>query len=237
MSRRCLSNAAVAADLLPQRIPEPELMDEPAQAAAYAGADFEQPHAWFVQQLCETFPAPDFAARVVDLGCGAADITVRVARAWPECNVDGVDGAGAMLEFGHAAVAAAGLEHRIRLLRTRLPSSALGISCYQAVVSNSLLHHLHDPQVLWAAVRQLAAPGCRVFIMDLMRPPSPEAAAQLVRTHSGAEPEILRRDFYNSLLAAFRPREVQQQLREVGLDALQVRAASDRHLIIHGVLP
>ena len=223
-------------DLLPQRIPEPELMDEPVQAAAYAGADFEQPHSWFVEQLCGTFPAREFAGRVVDLGCGAADITVRVARARPDCTIDGIDGAAAMLDLGRAAVTAAGLEHRIRLLHARLPDPDLAASCYEAAISNSLLHHLHDPQVLWTAVRHLAAPGGRVFIMDLMRPPSPEAAAQLVRTHSGAEAEILRRDFYNSLLAAFRPHEVQQQLREAGLDSLQVRAASDRHLIIHGVL-
>ena len=225
------------ADLLPQRIPEPELMDEPRQAAAYAGADFEQPHSWFVELLREAFPASDVDGTVADLGCGAADITVRVARAWPNCRIDGVDGAEAMLEHGRRAVHAAGLEHRVRLLRMRLPAAELPQHRYDAIISNSLLHHLHEPQTLWRTVRDLAAPGCGVFIMDLMRPDSPEAAATLVQSYSGDEPEVLRRDFYNSLLAAFRPGEVEQQLRDAALGGLQVRAVSDRHLTIHGVLP
>ena len=225
------------ADLLPQRIPEPELMDEPLQAAAYAGADFEQPHSWFVQLLHDAFPAAGFDGTVVDLGCGAADVTVRVARAWPNCRIDGIDGAEAMLEHGRRAVRAAGLEHRVRLLRAHLPAAELPQYHYDAIISNSLLHHLHEPQTLWRTVRNLAAPGCRVFIMDLMRPASPQAATTLVQSYSGGEPEILQRDFYNSLLAAFRPAEVERQLRDAALDGLQVRAVSDRHLTIHGVLP
>lgn len=224
-------------DLLPQRIPEPELMDEPVQAAAYAHADFEQPHSWFVELLLQHFPDPDFAGRVIDLGCGPADISLRVAKAWPHCELLGVDGAEVMLEHGREAIAAAGLQERVALRRSLLPDSGLAAAQYDAVISNSLLHHLHQPQVLWQTIRALAAPGCRVFIMDLMRPASADQAAGLVQVYAGEEPEILRRDFYNSLLAAFRPDEVARQLQEAELGTLTVAAVSDRHLAIHGVVP
>lgn len=225
------------AEPLAQRIPEPELMDEPVQAAAYAHADFEQPHSEFVQHLLQAFPEPTFDGAVLDLGCGAADITVRVARAWPRCTLVGVDGAEAMLAHGRAAVARAGLQQRIELRRVVLPGPELERQRYDAVISNSLLHHLHDPQVLWRTVREVATPGCRVFIMDLVRPQSTDAAASLVDTYAAGEPQILRRDFYNSLLAAFRPGEVAAQLREAGLDALTITVVSDRHLTVHGTLP
>jgi len=55
-----------------------------------------------------------------------------------------------------------------------------------------------------------------------------------VDTYSGDEPEILRTDFFNSLLAAFTPAEVEAQLAEAGLADLRVEATSDRHLMISG---
>jgi hypothetical protein len=51
-------------------------------------------------------------------------------------------------------------------------------------------------------------PGAPVLVMDLMRPASPAAAEALVEQYAAGEPEVLRRDFYNSLLAAFEPGEV-----------------------------
>jgi hypothetical protein len=54
-----------------------------------------------------------------------------------------------------------------------------------------------------------------------------------VEAYAGAEPEILRRDFFNSLCAAFTPDEVRAQLREAGL-ALEVLDVEDRHLVARG---
>jgi hypothetical protein len=56
----------------------------------------------------------------------------------------------------------------------------------------------------------------------------------LVETYSADEPRLLRRDFYNSLLAAFTPVEVRSQLRRAGLRELKVEAVSDRHLLVFG---
>jgi hypothetical protein len=55
-----------------------------------------------------------------------------------------------------------------------------------------------------------------------------------VDEYSANEPEILRRDLYNSLLAAFEPKETRQQLTEAGLTELQVKEISDRHVLIFG---
>ena len=46
----------------------------------------------------------------------------------------------------------------------------------------------------------------------------------------------LRRDFRNSLYAAFTPDEVRQQLGFAGLQGLQVGYVSDRHLAVSGRL-
>jgi hypothetical protein len=67
-----------------------------------------------------------------------------------------------------------------------------------------------------------------------MRPASEAAAQALVDTYATAEPEVLRRDFFNSLLAAFEPGEVREQLQEAGLGHFSVEEASDRHLVVRG---
>lgn len=216
-----------------ERTPEPELMDEEAQALAYARADFAAPHDHFVELFRQRFPAPEGC--VLDLGCGPGDITLRFARAFPDCTLHGVDGAAAMLRQGLEAVRAAGLEQRVTLLHGYLPGAELPQAQYDTIISNSLLHHLADPMVLWQTVRRHGRPGTAVFIMDLMRPASRAEAETLVSTYSGNEPEVLRHDFFHSLLAAYRPDEARGQLQQAGL-ALEVEVISDRHLTVSGLL-
>lgn len=220
---------------LQHRIPEPDLMDDPEQARAYAEADFSEPHQAFVSHFLRLFPghAPQ---RTIDLGCGPADVTIRFARAFPGTWILGLDGADPMLAYGHQAVAANDLERRLTLRKCYLPDPHLPAGGFDTVISNSLLHHLDDPAVLWQTVRHVARPGAAVLIMDLMRPDSIPASAALVCKYAADAPAVLQRDFQHSLLAAYRPREARQQLEAAGLMQLQVEAVSDRHLLVWGII-
>lgn len=218
------------------RTPEPELMDDPAQAQAYAQADFSAPHQFFVEQFGRRFPGRRVTGRVVDLGCGDADVTVRFARANPYCRVLAVDAAPAMLDQARRRLAREALASRIALLEGLLPQCLEGLPRFETVISNSLLHHLAEPATLWRAVRRAVRPGAAVFIMDLMRPESPAAALALRDTYAAGEPEVLRRDFLNSLHAAYRVDEVRRQLDDAGLEQLAVEAVSDRHWVVWGEL-
>jgi len=220
-----------------QRTPEPELMDGEAQARAYAEADFSEPHDQFVTLFGEFFSGLAVDGGVADLGCGTADVTLRFARAFPDCHVDGVDGSTAMLAHARAAVSAAGLDARISLLEGRIPEAVLPAATYPVVISNSLLHHLHRPGVMWATVDRLAEPGAAVFVMDLLRPASEAELEGLVTSHAAGEPEILQRDFRASLHAAFTIDEVEAQLRDAELDWLDAVVVSDRHLVVSGQRP
>ena len=219
-----------------QRVPEPELMDDPAQALAYARADFSEPHGMFIEKFRELFPNVEITGNVLDLGCGPADVSIRFARAYPRCHIDGVDGAAAMLEQGELAVKTAKLTDRIRLIKGVLPEVELSCKRYAVIISNSLLHHLHCPAVLWECVKKYAVKDTIVFVMDLMRPDSEASAKKLVDTYSGVEPLILKRDFYNSLCAAFTPEEVSVQLKQAGLNPLRVEIISNHHFTVFGRL-
>jgi ubiquinone/menaquinone biosynthesis C-methylase UbiE len=220
-----------------RRTPEPELMQTEAQAKAYAEADFDEPHSRCISLFQESFPDVEVTGFVVDLGCGPGDIARRFARAYPQATVHGVDGSATMLAYGERQMRQdPALRDRVALIYGYLPGARMPRDQYDAVICNSLLHHLADPQVLWRSVRRFAGPGAPVLVMDLMRPPSHEVAHQMTDTYAAGEPEVLRRDFYNSLLAAYTPDEIRAQLREARLDFLQVREVSDRHLVIAGTM-
>lgn len=224
--------------LLTTRIPEPELMEDEAQARAYSDADFEKPHEMCVDHFVASWPSAGGVEGVaVDLGCGPADVTVRTARRCPGLVIDGVDGSDPMLALGRDRIARHGLGNRVRLYRAFLPHDPLPRSGYDVVISNSILHQLHDPTVLWKTLWRAAAKGAHVFLMDLRRPSSTEEAQHMVDTYAQGEPEVLRHDFYASLCAAFTPDEVRQQLADAGLQALSVNVISDRHLTITGAMP
>jgi 2-polyprenyl-3-methyl-5-hydroxy-6-metoxy-1,4-benzoquinol methylase len=220
-----------------QRIPEPELMDEAEQARAYAMADFAEPNARFVEYFEAEFPELR-AGAVLDLGCGPGDIVMRLATRRAGLEVHGIDGSAAMLRFASERLhESPELGGRVQFIEGRLPGATLPLPGYDAVVSNSLLHHLHNPDVFWRAVREAGMPGAAVLVMDLFRHASQAAARAIVDQYAAGEPDVLRQDFFASLCAAFEPDEVRAQVRAHGLDDLKVRTVSDRHLLVTGHLP
>lgn len=217
-----------------QRIPEPELMDEAAQAQAYADADFSEPNALFSDIFKMCVGDADFAGDIVDLGCGPADIAVQLALTYCHCRVHGVDGSAPMLRIATERVLNAALSDRIMLLQSTLPRMILPRAAYDAVISNSLLHHLANPHSLWDAIEYLAKPDAIILVMDLVRPRERSEVERLVRTYAADAPAVLARDFERSLLAAYRVDEVVKQLAAAGLNYLDVQIVSDRHFAVSG---
>ncbi len=209
-------------------------MDDPEQALVYARADFEEENQGFIDRFREYFP--EFTeGHVLDLGCGPGDIPVRFARALSSCRITGVDASEPMIGLAGVAVKQAGLADRITFRCERFQGVSL-VEPADAAVSNSLLHHVPNPLQFWYRLRQLVKPGSPVLVMDLLRPDSPEEAQAIVDRYAAKEPEILRRDFYRSLLASFTEDEVAAQLAEMNLSRLIVNVPDDRHWVVGGII-
>ena len=210
-------------------------MSDPAQAQAYAEADFSEPHDRFIELFTDRF-GNRLAATVLDLGCGPGDICRRFARCFPDCTIHAIDGSIPMLALARKADLAAGLEQRIDYFDAHLPDAVLPATSYSAIISNSLLHHLKSPDTLWKTIQRFAGSDTKIFIMDLLRPASTEAAEQLVAEYANGEPPVLKKDFHNSLLAAYNQEEILSQLETGRLDKLRFEIVSDRHFIVWGSL-
>jgi 2-polyprenyl-3-methyl-5-hydroxy-6-metoxy-1,4-benzoquinol methylase len=217
-----------------KRTLEPELMDDSEQALAYAQADFEKENQGFIDRFREYFPE-FIEGHILDLGCGPGDIPVRFARSLPRCRITGVDASEPMIGLAGVAVKQAGLVERIAFRCERFQGLSLGEPA-DAAVSNSLLHHVPNPLQFWYRLRQLVKSGSPVLVMDLLRPNSPEEAQAIVDRYAAQEPEILRRDFYRSLLASFTEDEVAAQLAEMNMSRLMIDVVDDRHWVVSGII-
>lgn len=100
------------------------------------------------------------------------------------------------------------------------------------------MQRIPEPELMDEAeqAQAYAEPGTRVMVMDLLRPASVTAANDLVAQYAADAPQVLRQDFYRSLLAAYRPQEIVLQLSRAGLAPLDVQVVSERHWLVSGRL-
>ncbi|HYD18142.1 MAG TPA: class I SAM-dependent methyltransferase [Patescibacteria group bacterium] len=215
-----------------QRIPEPELMEDMAQAEAYDRADFSAAHGARVELFAARY-AREVTGSVLDLGCGSGDILERFAKKYPRAQFVGVDGSFAMLELSRRRMMRANIAERMDFVEALIPAGDIPLEDYEVVMSHSLLHQLHQPEVLWRTISQVAPRHSFIFVADLRRPQSTAEAEAIVDRLSPNEPEVLRRDFYNSLCAAFTKEELQQQLNDAGL-LLRVEEVGEIHVLAFG---
>lgn len=218
---------------LPRR-PEPEVMDLEHEARAYADADFDDVNARFVERLVELTSAVE-ARTALDLGCGPGDIPIAVAARRPGWSIVAVDASEPMLRIARSRLARVGVGN-LRFVRDDAKTLGTLDGPFDVIFSNSLLHHLPDPAGFWRQVGRLARPGTVFFLRDLARPGSEARARAIVHEYAGTESPTLQEEFHRSLLSAFTPDEVREQLRAAGLSSLRVQVSSDRHLDVFGRL-
>jgi SAM-dependent methyltransferase len=143
-----------------------------------------------------------------------------------------------MLAQGKAAALRQGLEHQVLFFHGTLPDKLpLPRSRYGIVISNSFLHHLADPMVLWNALHEYCLPDAAVLIIDLLRPASEQEARLVVDKYMPGAPPLLHHDMLLSLRAAFTLEEVAAQLQQANLaECLTLTKATPFQFAAYGYL-
>jgi len=224
------------------RVAEPyELMLSADQAQAYGTADLTRFNGTLPEAFQQHF-ASFSTGTVLDLGCGSADISIRFARAYPAAKVVGIDGSPGMLIFAQGCVEKSGLGAQIELRHGYLPqaplefgTASLEFGTYDAVVANSLLHHLRAPADLWSTIRSCIRPGTAVMVVDLIRPDDPAEARRLVKEYAGRGHPVVQQDLYHSLCAAYTVENVCRQLLDADMGWMHAEAVSELQMKAWGV--
>lgn len=210
-----------------ERVLEPESMSDAAEAWAYGEMALDDVNRCFVDDL---LAGGDAAERVIDLGSGPCEIPIYLCQVDPKPRVLAIDSSIEMLELAKRRIDLAGMLDRITLQHAdvkALDDFESGMA--ELVISNSLLHHLAEPETGLAAAARLVQPGGRLFFRDLVRPISDTALEDLVKLHSSDEPEVAQQLLRQSLAAALTLEEVQRICRSLGIAPDCVTMTSDRH--------
>jgi ubiquinone/menaquinone biosynthesis C-methylase UbiE len=208
------------------RVLEPEVMDSPEEARDYDAMDHSQVNRVFVADFLAFGCRPGW---VLDVGTGTAQIPIELCRQNEVLQVLGVDLAETMLAVGRQNVKNAAFEKRITLARVDAKGLPLASGSYQAVLSNSIVHHIPNPLMVLTEIVRVAAPNGAIFVRDLLRPATDAAVKNLVALYAGDANAHQRQMFEDSLRAALTLEEIRNLVAQLGLDPHDVRQTTDRH--------
>ena len=229
-----------------QRVTEPELMLELEQVRVYAAADFSVSEQKMISRLISLVEQSgkiiDRKSLVLDLGCGPGNITERIASLWPETRVIGIDASSNMLRVANERQKLKNddyLSNRISYINSNISSlSKIELDFLESadvVVSNSLIHHIHDFKNFLNALEIVSKKGTLHFHRDLRRPSSLREAISLQKKHLPNAPKIMVRDFMASLKAAYTSKEILYYLENTKFKDFEVVEVDDRYIDIFGI--
>ncbi len=208
------------------RILEPEAMDTSEEALDYDAMDHCTVNRLFVGDFLAVW---NQRSPILDIGTGTARIPIEFCRQSALGEVIGIDLAEEMLKLGQVNIDREGLGARIKLERIDAKRMPYPTGAFQAIMSNSIVHHIPEPCAMFAELVRVAARGATIFLRDLLRPADEVTLRQLVDTYAAGANDHQRQLFGESLHAALTLFEVQEIVASVGFDPQNVRQTSDRH--------
>lgn len=155
---------------LPRR-PEPEVMDAADEVEAYASAGaqayLDAVDNTLVDQVVSLGRTNGW---LLDIGAGPGGIPLKIAARLPNLRVVGLDYSLNMIRAARLAAAKQGLTGRAHFLVGDAYRLAFPDTCFDLVISNSVLHHLVNPVALLDEMARVARPDGAVLLRDLRRP-------------------------------------------------------------------
>lgn len=217
------------------RILETEVMDTPEEAADYDQMDHSQVNRRFADDFLARFdpPAAEAGRRpILDVGAGPAHIAIEIVRRRGDLKITAVDLAAHMLQRALRNVIREGLTAQIKLEQADAKALPFAAGSFSAVISNSILHHIPEPQRAFREMLRVLQPSGCLFVRDLLRPPDLAELDRLAALYADSANAHQRQMFRNSLHAALTLDEVRQLLSDAGLPREWAAQTSDRHWTI-----
>ncbi|HEV3145934.1 MAG TPA: class I SAM-dependent methyltransferase [Gemmataceae bacterium] len=205
---------------------EPEVMDSAEEARDYDAMDHSAVNRVFVADFLAVW---DGRGPVLDMGTGTAQIPIELCRQHKNAQITAIDMAEHMLAVARTNVRKTGFADRIRLEKQDAKALSYADGAFGAVISNSIIHHIPQPERCLAEMIRVCAPQGTIFVRDLMRPADERSLQLLVEAYAGNANAHQQRMFTESLHAALTLDEIRELAAEAGFSTETVDATSDRH--------
>lgn len=209
-----------------KRTLEPEVMDSHEEAVAYDEMSHEAVNELFVTDLL-TAGLP--AGEILDLGAGTGRIPIELSKREEEARIVAIDLSVSMLDIARINIELAGLTDQINLDRVDAKELPYDDDRFAVVMSNSIVHHIPNPEPVIREAVRVTAPGGLLFFRDLSRPATAEIVDEFVEKYAGEESAHAQQMFRDSLHAALSLDEIRDLVGGIGFPANSVTANSDRH--------
>jgi trans-aconitate methyltransferase len=199
------------------RVIETEVMSEQQQALEYAHAATKDASlAMRLISYVRDNPT-EHVTSIADLGAGPCGYHAGLYKLYPEAVITAYEASAAMIEL------AAQFTNPDKTILVHKNIRALS-ECpvgHDVVMSSLVLHQMSEPDDFWRAVKAAGKPGARFIVFDLIHIPDESTAQSVVDswTPSPAFGDVFRKDFKNSLRAAFTLQQVENQLADAKITA------------------
>jgi len=202
------------------RVLEPEVMDTAEEAADYDAMDHSGVNRVFVGDFVAAFSGQRSAisedssslvigdSTLLDVGTGTALIPIELASRELGFRITAIDLAEEMLWLGRRNVERAGYADCISLELVDAKRMPYADGTFDAVMSNSIVHHIPEPLGVLAEMWRVLKPGGLLFVRDLLRPETADEVERIVATYAGSESPRQQQLFRQSLHAALTVEEV-----------------------------
>ncbi len=114
---------------------------------------------------------PRDSARVIELGCGTGNLSLRIAQSLPTAALTLVDASAEMIAFTRARLADTRVRGATRrdFITARFEDLDLPAKSFDLVVSSISLHHVEDKGALYERIHTMLCPGGRFCFADQIR--------------------------------------------------------------------
>lgn len=217
---------------------ETEVMDTSEDAHDYDSMDHSTVNRVFVDDFLAFARANGFDARhmdplrplrILDVGTGTALIPIELCGRQFTGHVVAIDLAEEMLKLANLNIARAGLANQIQAALIDAKRMPYLKNEFDAVISNSIVHHIPEPNAALTEMARVLDHGGMLFVRDLLRPESVAAVDRLVTTYAGRENAHSQMLFRDSLHAALSLEEVRDLASRCDMPVTAVSQTSDRH--------
>jgi ubiquinone/menaquinone biosynthesis C-methylase UbiE len=216
------------------RVPEPEEMDSCDEVQVYnnaaAQAHLNRIDDSFVTHLMKLLASASTPpGQGLDIGCGPAQIPVKILQRLPRLRMVALDGAPNMLRCAGDNARTAAVTDRLRLVQGDGKCLPFADGRFSVITCNSVLHHAHDPVALLQEIQRVAAPGAAILLRDLRRPAFPLQRLHLWR-HGRKYHGLMRELFDASVRASYTTDELTLLLRRAPIPGARVFRYRGAHI-------
>ena len=152
-----------------KRIPSPEGIDDPTIASAFEWVTNMPQMRLARRYVCYSATRLINTGEALDLGCGAGQLVIELARAAPTMHVTGIDLSENLLADARQSAEEAGVAERVEFRLGNVEGIPSPDQSLDLAISTFSLHHWNEPVKVLNEIDRVLKPGGVYYLFDLRR--------------------------------------------------------------------